>query len=80
MRYSYSLGKPSKTGWDRELQVPRPQARSSSTLAAGGASLAQIAEVLNPKILQIVKRYSHLTEGNVAEILEKLDKEVFAQS
>ena len=49
----------------------------ASTLAAGGASLAQIAEVLNHKTLQMVKRYSYLTEGNVASVLEKLDKEVF---
>lgn len=51
----------------------------ASTLAAGGASLAQIAEVLNHKTLQMVKRYAHLTEGNVAGILEKLDKSVFGE-
>ena len=49
----------------------------ASTLAQGGASLAQIAEVLGHKTLQMVKRYSHLTEGHVANVLEKLDKDVF---
>jgi integrase len=51
----------------------------ASTLAAGGASLAQIAEALNHKTLQMVKRYAHLTEGNVAGILERLDKDVFGE-
>jgi integrase len=52
----------------------------ASTLAAGGASLAQIAEVLNHKTLQMVKRYSHLTEGNVAGVLERLDESVFGKA
>jgi len=52
----------------------------ASTLAAGGASLAQIAEVLNHKTLQMVKRYAHLTEGNIASVLEKLDKDVFEEA
>ena len=52
----------------------------ASTLAQGGASLAQIAEVLGHKTLQMVKRYSHLTEGHVAGILEKLDRDVFGDN
>ena len=51
----------------------------ASTLAAGGASLAQISEVLGHKTLQMVKRYAHLTEGNVANVLEKLDNSVFGK-
>ena len=47
----------------------------ASTLAAGGASLAQIAEVLNHKTLQMVKRYAHLTEGNLEEYKSQRDRE-----
>ena len=52
----------------------------ASTLAQGGASIAQIAEVLGHKTLQMVKRYAHLTEGHVASVLEKLDQDVFGKT
>lgn len=51
----------------------------ASTMAAGGASLPQIGECLNQDDLRMSKRYAHLTEGNIASILEKLDKDVFGE-
>ena len=35
---------------------------TASYLAMNGASLAEIAEILGHKTLQMVKRYSHLSE------------------
>lgn len=49
----------------------------ASELLADGASLAQIAEILGHKTLQMVKRYAHLSEGNIGNALERLDKRVF---
>ena len=37
---------------------------AASYLAMGGASLAEIAEVLGHKTLQMTKRYTHLTESH----------------
>ncbi len=49
----------------------------ASNLLAQGASVAQLAEVLGHKTLQMVKRYSHLCEGAARGIVSKMTKEVF---
>ena len=45
---------------------------SASYLAMSGATLAEIAEILGHKTLQMVKRYAHLTEDHKAEVLERM--------
>jgi integrase len=45
---------------------------AASYLAMSGASLAEIAEVLGHKTLQMVKRYSHLSETHTASVLERM--------
>ncbi len=45
---------------------------TASMLAAQGASLLEIADVLGHKTLAMVKRYSHLVIGHKAKIIEKL--------
>ena len=47
---------------------------AASYLAMSGASLAEIAEVLGHKTLQMVKRYSHLSEQHTAGVVEKMNK------
>jgi len=42
-----------------------------------GASQLEIAEVLGHKTLQMVKRYSHLSEGHVREIMKNLNEKLF---
>jgi site-specific recombinase XerD len=42
-----------------------------------GATLAEIAEILGHKTLQMVKRYSHLTEQHTAKVVTKMNKEIF---
>ena len=50
---------------------------AASYLAMSGASLAEIAEVLGHKTLQMVKRYSHLSEGHVSKVVERMNSAIF---
>ncbi len=50
---------------------------AASYLAMNGATLAEIAEILGHKTLQMVKRYSHLTEQHTAKVVTKMNKEIF---
>jgi len=47
---------------------------AASYLVMNGASLAGIAEVLGHKTLQMVKRYTHLSEAHTASVVEKMNK------
>ncbi len=38
-----------------------------------GATLAEIAEVLGHKTLQMVKRYAHLSEAHTAGVVERMN-------
>jgi integrase len=49
----------------------------ASYLLAQGATLAQIAEVLGHKTLQMVKRYAHLPEADASRIVEDMNKSIF---
>jgi site-specific recombinase XerD len=42
-----------------------------------GASMAEIAEVLGHKTLQMVKRYSHLSEAHTAGVVERMNQRIF---
>jgi integrase len=50
---------------------------TASYLAMNGATTAEIAEILGHKTLQMVKRYSHLTEQHTAAVLGRMNKSVF---
>ena len=50
---------------------------AASYLAMNGASLAEIAEVLGHKTLQMVKRYSHLSEQHTASVVSKMNEKIF---
>ncbi|TDI83323.1 MAG: site-specific integrase [Betaproteobacteria bacterium] len=52
---------------------------AASYLAMNGASLAEIAEVLGHKTLQMVKRYAHLSEGHTARVVEAMNNKVFGE-
>ena len=51
---------------------------AASYLAMNGASLAEIAEVLGHKTLQMVKRYSHLSEQHTAKVVARMNKQIFS--
>ncbi len=50
---------------------------AASYLAMNGASLLEIAAVLGHKTLQMVKRYSHLSEDHTRDIVTKMNKNIF---
>lgn len=52
----------------------------ASYLAMNGASLAEIAEVLGHKTLQMVKRYAHLSEEHTASVIESMNEKIFGAS
>ena len=71
-----------RPAWERALQEAEInnfrfhdlRHSAASYLAMSGASLAEIAEVLGHKTLQMVKRYSHLSEQHTAGVVEKMNK------
>jgi integrase len=50
---------------------------AASYLAMNGASLAEIAETLGHKTLQMVKRYSHLSEAHTAAVVGRMNAAIF---
>lgn len=50
---------------------------AASHMAMEGASLLQLAEFLGHKTLAMVKRYSHLTEGHTARVVEAMNGAIF---
>jgi integrase len=50
---------------------------AASYLAMNGASIAEIAEVLGHKTLQMVKRYAHLSESHIAKVVASMNKKIF---
>lgn len=51
---------------------------AASYLAMSGATLTEIAEVLGHKTLQMVKRYSHLSEQHTSKVVAKMNKQIFS--
>lgn len=47
----------------------------ASYLAAQGASLLEIADVLGHRTMAMVKRYSHLAEGHKATVIARMARE-----
>jgi integrase len=52
---------------------------TASYLAMNSASVAEIAEVLGHKTLQMVKRYTHLSESHTGGVLERMTMKVFGE-
>lgn len=53
---------------------------AASYLAMNGATLLEIATVLGHKTLQMVQRYSHLSEDHTAKIVGKMNKNIFSDN
>lgn len=52
---------------------------AASYLAMNGATLAEMAEVLGHRTLQMVKRYAHLSEAHTAGVVEKMNNSIFGE-
>lgn len=50
---------------------------TASYLAMNGASLAEIAEVLGHKTLSMVRRYAHLSDGHVSNVVASMNEKIF---
>jgi len=50
---------------------------AASYLAMNGATLAEIAEVLGHKTLQMVKRYAHMSEAHTAGVVARMNESIF---
>ena len=50
---------------------------AASYLAMNGATTAELAAVLGHKTLQMVKRYSHLTDSHVSSVVARMTDKVF---
>jgi len=50
---------------------------AASYLAMNGATLAEIAEVLGHKTLQMVKRYAHLSEAHTSTVVASMNERIF---
>jgi len=50
---------------------------AASYLAMNGASLAEIAEILGHKTLQMVKRYAHLSDSHTSSVVASMNKKIF---
>lgn len=53
---------------------------AASYLAMNGATLAEIAEVLGHKTLEMVKRYAHLTDSHTSNVVKKMNDKIFEAS
>jgi integrase len=52
---------------------------TGSYLAMNGASASEIAAVLGHKTLAMVKRYAHLSDGHVGNVIEKMNEKIFGK-
>ena len=74
-----------RTAWETVLKKSRIENfrfhdlrhSTASYLAMNGASLLEIADILGHKTLQMVKRYSHLSEDHKTTVLENMNKNIF---
>jgi len=53
---------------------------AASYLAMNGATLAEIADVLGHRTLQMVKRYAHLSDQHTASVVERMNRRMFGDS
>ena len=51
---------------------------AASYLAMSGATLTELADILGHKTLQMVKRYSHLTEQHTSKVVAKMNRQIFS--
>lgn len=74
-----------RESWERAVNVAGIQDfrfhdlrhTAASYLAMNNATLAEIAEILGHKTLQMVKRYSHLSEQHVSSVVERMNNKIF---
>ena len=74
-----------RTPWEKALKAAKIddfrfhdlRHSAASYLAMNGATLAEIAEILGHKTLQMVKRYAHLTEQHTSQVVSRMNERIF---
>ncbi len=74
--------------WEKALEVAEVEDfkwhdlrhSAASYLAMNGATLAEIAGVLGHRTLQMVKRYSHLSEQHTSQVVARMNAAIFSDS
>ena len=61
----------------RDFRFHDPRHTTASYLAMNGANPLEIAEVLGHKTFQMVKRYSHLSDSHVKELVQSVNEKMF---
>ena len=84
---SHNLEKPMdvRTPWENALKSAKIfnfrwhdlRHSAASYLAMNGASLAEIAEILGHKTLQMVKRYAHLSDAHTSKVVARMNQSIF---
>jgi integrase len=69
----------SEIGKARNFRFHDLRHSAASYLAMNGASLAEIADILGHKTLQMTKRYAHLSEAHTAGVVARMNKAIFGQ-
>jgi len=52
---------------------------TASYLAMSGCSLAEIAEILGHKSLEVTRRYAHLSEGHTRKVIAEMNTKLFGE-
>jgi len=50
---------------------------AASYMLMNGASIGEVAEVLGHKTLQMVRRYSHISQPHAAKLIERMNRAIF---
>ena len=74
-----------RTAWETALRRARIddfcfhdlRHSAASYLAMGGASLAEIAEVLGHKDIRVARRYVHLNDAHTQRVVERMNQAIF---
>ncbi len=74
-----------RTAWDRVLKRAGIEDfhfhdlrhTAASYLLMSGATLGELAEILGHKTLQMVKRYSHLSDSHASVLVKKMNRQIF---
>lgn len=70
--FQRTLVQSTRSGRESDLHFRDLRHATASMLAARGASLLEIADVLGHKTFAMVKRYSHLVVDHKAKAIEKM--------
>ncbi|MFK7794607.1 MAG: tyrosine-type recombinase/integrase [Gammaproteobacteria bacterium] len=75
-----------RAAWEKALEIAEIEDfrfhdlrhSAASYLAMSGGTLAEIADILGHKTLQMVKRYAHLSDSHNSKVVSKMNDQIFS--